>query len=528
MQQAAERRALRADYRDVYSEVVEGKEQLANAKSTDLQRVLGRVQSLHERAQRPKEYAVDAEVFAQLAACGLDMVRRGAASSKKRMPADFVAQLKAAFALQGQRGGGSRRLNGASAAQQPQEINWAALGLAAVSDGVFSSAPGAGTMHGPLGEAPKPPSDKKKAAAAAAQGRRKRSRLTAEEMEAAAGPKVVPREVTDDLGAANPDGDDKQETDRQMDTMWEALMERADPDAEQQQVEEDDDNQEEAGVSRTFVDVAALVVNHESFAQTVENMFTLSFLVRDQRVRLEHDPSVGLVVRPFSLEQQRAIKEGSAAEAAAVAAAAGAGGGGGRGAGVGGRSSTRGGGNAAQQQQQQQQQQQRLAQQFVVRFTHEDWEIMKAIVPRGQAVTPHRVLGEGLEREERRAREDAAAAQQQERRETAARGAARREEDARDEERRAAQRARRQSERERMEKELQAFDGMEQEEEGDENVEAAGGVGGGSGGGGGSKKRARGSGGGGAAGGGGDGGVVDLVDDVDVVDHNRTGKAMRV
>ena len=485
--------------------------------------MLGRVGDLHERAQRPKEYAVDAEVFAQLAACGLDMVRRGVAASKNRMPGDFAAQLRATYG-DGGTGGRGRRSGAAASTGGGQQIDWASLGLVAVNHGVFATAPALSTMHGPLGEAPKPPSDKKAAAAAAARARGgKKKRQTAEEMEAAAGPKVVPREVMDGLGAANPDGDDKQETDRQMDAMWEALMERADPDAEDEGEGEDED--EGSGGNRRFVDVASLVINHESFAQTVENMFTLSFLVRDQRVRIEHDPKVGLVVRPFSLEQQRAITEGSAAEsaaAAAVAEAAAAAAGAGRG--VGGRATRGGGGGgggAAQQQQQQQQQQpqqgrqqqQRMGQQFIVRFTHEDWEIMRALVPRDQAVTPHRRLGEGLEREERRARADAAAAQQQARGENAAREAARRELDARDEERRAAQRARRQSERERMEKELRAFDGAGGEDEGDENVEAGGGCGGNGGG----KKRAR----------GGDT-LVDLVDDdvEDAVD-NRAGKAMR-
>jgi non-structural maintenance of chromosomes element 4 len=490
-----------------------------------LRDVIGRVGALHARAQRPKEYAVDAEVFAQLAACGLDMVRRGATQAAKRTPADFVAQLRTAHALRVAGRAASRaaaNAANASNANAPQ-IDWAALGAAAVARGVFSPAAGAATMLGPLGEAPKQPSDKKKASAAAAAAKRaanKKARMTAEELDAAAGPKVKPREVTDDLGAANPDGDDKQETDRQMDAMWEALMERADPE------EVDGDEQQQQRV--LFVDVAALVVNHQSFAQTVENLFTLSFLVRDQRVRLEHDPALGLVVRPFSLEQQRAIKEGSAAEAAAAVGADDGGGGGG---GAGGRS-TRGcaGGRPSRQQQQQQQQAQaqqqqrqqqgRLAHQFVVRFTHADWEIMKALVPRAEAVTPHRTLGANLANED--ANEAAAAREAA----AAAREAARREQDARDEEKRAADRARRRSEREQLEQHLRTFattkDGVDDEQEeheqdGDENAPAGGG-GGGGGAGLSGKKRAREAGGG------------DAADDLDVVDNRfgGGGKAMRV
>ncbi|KAG1669493.1 hypothetical protein FOA52_015660 [Chlamydomonas sp. UWO 241] len=43
--------------------------------------------------------------------------------------------------------------------------------------------------------------------------------------------------------------------------------------------------------------VAELVCNHECFAQTVENMFTLSFLVRDSKAYLEHDENMGFMAQ---------------------------------------------------------------------------------------------------------------------------------------------------------------------------------------------------------------------------------------
>lgn len=42
-----------------------------------------------------------------------------------------------------------------------------------------------------------------------------------------------------------------------------------------------------------------LVLNAASFAQTVENMFTLSFLVRDNRVALVEDEERGWCVQPL-------------------------------------------------------------------------------------------------------------------------------------------------------------------------------------------------------------------------------------
>ncbi len=43
--------------------------------------------------------------------------------------------------------------------------------------------------------------------------------------------------------------------------------------------------------------MAELVCNSKSFSQTVENLFTLSFLVRDQRAYLSHDEDRGMMVK---------------------------------------------------------------------------------------------------------------------------------------------------------------------------------------------------------------------------------------
>lgn len=91
----------------------------------------------------------------------------------------------------------------------------------------------------------------------------------------ALGAQVRPEELAGEA-LAKPAGADQQETDRQMETMWGALS------------------------SAGTLPVMRAVMNPRCFGQTVENLFTLSFLVRDQRVRMFHDAAGALAVEVLS------------------------------------------------------------------------------------------------------------------------------------------------------------------------------------------------------------------------------------
>ncbi len=205
--------------------------------------------------KRPREQAVDAEVFALVAESGLEHVRRLARGGRARAPADLARRLRARYA-----GGGGDAL-GADGSPDPSAFDWAALGRGLAA--WFAPAPAFHPMLGPLDAAPRAPR-------VAAQRRRR----------APLGEAARPEEVGD-LAA-----EERQETDRAMEVMYRAL--RALPPAGAAAGTTNDAAAAASAAPRGgAAPLLELVMNHASFAQTVENLFTLSFLVKEGRVALE-------------------------------------------------------------------------------------------------------------------------------------------------------------------------------------------------------------------------------------------------
>ncbi|KAI8468081.1 MAG: Nse4 C-terminal-domain-containing protein [Monoraphidium minutum] len=297
-QTAVERRVLRQEYRKLFSDVLDGKEQLEDAGSGALQAMLDKVELLRNKVEKPREHAVDADVLCHLTERGLSMVSRGHAANQGRTPAAFIAMLRHAYAG-----------DAASRADAAESMAWHRLGEAAAP--FLAPAPGVGCMLGPLEVRPKPRAN----AAAAGQRRRRGAEAVGEVVRAQ---ELAP----DEMGGEQ----EKQETDRNMLVMWDCLQ--------------------RAGGAASF---AALVLNPASFGQTVENIFTLSFLIRDRRVSLRMDPESGLMVR------------------AAPKAAAPAGGGGAAAA----------AGPAVQ----------------VMSFGFPEWEVMRGAAALEECLMPHRAAG---------------------------------------------------------------------------------------------------------------------------------------
>lgn len=243
---AAERRALRGQYRALSTLAQESKDKLSSANCTDLQDALRQVDLLHKRVEKPKEHAVDSEIFKQLTEYGLDMAKKTLRNSQGRAAVDFISCLKANY-VQSERPQQAGQTDSAA-------FDWALLGSKVST--LSLAAPGCSCLLGPLDAEPK--------ARRVARPHHEKKAL---------GTAVCPMEVQ----GANES--ESQQTDRNMEQMWEHLK-----------------NYQE-------VTMAQLVCNHSSFSQTVENIFTLSFLVRDQRVELLQRDN-GLTVKPVSKNKQ--------------------------------------------------------------------------------------------------------------------------------------------------------------------------------------------------------------------------------
>ncbi|WIA14152.1 hypothetical protein OEZ85_002694 [Tetradesmus obliquus] len=287
-QSLAERRVLRAEYRSLHSATIAGKENLILNGGDELRAKLTQLEDLHKKVDRPREHAVDAEVFAQLTECSLNMIRRGQAANKGRTPADLIRALRQRFITDPLMATGLPPL---------AAFDWAALGAEASL--IHKAAPGINCMLGPLSAEAKA-----------------RKPIVRQAKRTAAEALVRPDELADIHE------EEKQETDRNMENMWRQLKRLA---------------------PGTRVRLTHLVCNHSSFAQTVENIFTLSFLVRDQFVRLLADTEAGLLVQPVSEAEKHAA-----------------------------------------------QQQGLRAQQFMMSLNMQDWHIMKQLVPAADCMMPHR------------------------------------------------------------------------------------------------------------------------------------------
>ncbi|KAI3436577.1 hypothetical protein D9Q98_005993 [Chlorella vulgaris] len=195
---------------------------------------------------RPRDQALESELFSLVTEQARDALLLQNRDGRTYNAGDFLRRLKTRYVADtdAQQAG----------AEDPEAFNWAALGQLPVVTVLFRSVPVVHHLLGPLDSRPRQPRQ-----VAARQAKRR----------APVGEAVRPDEVED----AGADGE-KQETDRNMEEMWGVLK------AQQ-------------GGRACLLD---LVMNRASFAQTVENLFSLSFLVRDNKVALEEDEEEGIVV----------------------------------------------------------------------------------------------------------------------------------------------------------------------------------------------------------------------------------------
>ncbi|CAI9754839.1 unnamed protein product [Fraxinus pennsylvanica] len=245
-----QRRVLRSKYLTVKNRISDEKDHISNIDSDKFKSIIEEVDSLHQLVTKPREQIADAEALFDITNTLVTSVK--AYTNEGVTPSDFVSCLLRDFGQQGGPGG--------SQDEGRNSICWKDIGLA-VSH-VFRSAYGCRTMLGPMNTELK---------------QRKN---------------VVPRKRSKPVERAQPEeldgtaAEEKTDTDKNMATMFNILRK-----------------------NRT-VHLENLILNRNSFAQTVENLFALSFLVKDGRAEIKVDEKGCHMVAPKNAPGANAVQAG--------------------------------------------------------------------------------------------------------------------------------------------------------------------------------------------------------------------------
>ncbi|XP_076897421.1 non-structural maintenance of chromosomes element 4 homolog A-like [Bidens hawaiensis] len=221
----SKRRVLRHSYLSIQNLIRDKKDEISAVSSKRFLSIIDEVDGMHHLVNKPREQVSDAEVLRDLADTLVTSIR--VHSTGNVNPSVFVSSLITRF--------GKKRKIGIT---ESVGIRWKDIGLQASS--LFMTGSGSSTMFGAMKLEPKLPK------ASVTQKRRRSVKVE----------KVTPEELEDDVSKG------KTETEKTIATMFDILK-----------------------VNKK-VRLESLVLNRISFAQTVENLFALSFLVRDGRVEL--------------------------------------------------------------------------------------------------------------------------------------------------------------------------------------------------------------------------------------------------
>ncbi|XVE96091.1 hypothetical protein REPUB_Repub02eG0191300 [Reevesia pubescens] len=241
-------RTLRSRYLAVKTLIFDERDDISRTDSNKFNSIFNEVESLHQHVEKPREQIADAEALLDITNTLVTSVK--ATNGDGISVADFLNFLHSNFAKQSGLGSSTRQ-------DGTNLIDWQKIGVE-VSH-VFRSSPGCRTMIGPMDTQLK----QRRASVS-----RKRVRPTEN---------VQPAEV-DDTGKRK-----RTDTDGNMSTMFDILR------------------------KHKRVRVEHLVLNRNSFAQTVENLFALSFLVKDGRVEINVDEKGFHLVSPRNAPTARAV-----------------------------------------------------------------------------------------------------------------------------------------------------------------------------------------------------------------------------
>mmetsp|Transcript_42524 Transcript_42524/g.51641 ORF Transcript_42524/g.51641 Transcript_42524/m.51641 type:complete len:341 (-) Transcript_42524:149-1171(-) len=255
--EAEDRRSLRREYYNLKRNVIDNKAELLKAAGgKKLIELIDLTNQNFQNVSKPLEQVRDGEVLGLIAEIGVEKAK-GAGTSSAISPTAFFSRLKLLYAP----GWDVDK----TARQNSETFNWKALGTS--TSKFFQTAPSFTCMLGPLSTEVK---------------QRKKVERRAKQQLA----KLVNPNEVNEVGEAK-----QQETDRNIKEMIKVMKH----------------NQR--------ITMATLINNPGCFGQTTENLFTLSFLVRDGRVKLERGEDGLAVVHVPNSERERLstqVQEGEA------------------------------------------------------------------------------------------------------------------------------------------------------------------------------------------------------------------------
>ncbi|GAB4835152.1 hypothetical protein Ancab_000060 [Ancistrocladus abbreviatus] len=282
-QEANQRRVLRYQYLAVKNLINDEKEELYSCNSEKFHTIIKEVEHLHQKVRKPREQVADAEALLDIANTLVTSVR--SQSKDGITPSDFISCLFRNFSDSNQR---------RDSDNDSISVQWKKIGL--FVSPIFRTGHGCCTMVGPM----KSELKERKVTV-----RRRSARAT--------GCSATPQE----LGNTR---EEKTDTDKNMTVMFDILR------------------------RNKCVRLENLALNRRSFAQTVENLFALSFLVKDGRAEIAVDDKGNHLVSPRNAPGANTIASRDV-----------------------------------------------VYHHFVFRFDFKDWKSMNATVPLGQELMPHRV-----------------------------------------------------------------------------------------------------------------------------------------
>ncbi|CAK9181572.1 unnamed protein product [Ilex paraguariensis] len=242
-----ERRLLRSRYHTVKSRISDERDDISKVDSDKFKAIIDEVETLHQLVQKPREQVADAEALLDITNTLVTSVK--AHSDEGVTASDFITCLLREF----------RQHDAASTSTEEggNSVRWKDIGIA-VSN-VFRRGPGCCTMLGPMNTEIK----QRKPVV-----HRKRARLTES---------ARPEELDETVA------EERTDTDKNMAVMFDILR------------------------KNRRVGLENLILNRNCFAQTVENLFALSFLVKDGRAEVTVDEKGCHIVSPRNAPAANAV-----------------------------------------------------------------------------------------------------------------------------------------------------------------------------------------------------------------------------